>query len=226
MAKIRSKFDFNFNCEPNVIDDLIQNYIKNNGGKIINKKGEEYYLLQISYLVPYFKYSINEQTLTIYAWFGGAFGEEIPVEKNKSNIYSGLYLDSLAELFREVEKFCNIENNTTTDNNKENNNISEKLNIDQNTNLNSNNSGKIQSSSSKQSSNLCELGFWLSIISLVSSLFGYSFNFIIYIFLFVLAGQGLNSTKKKKAIISIIILIISLVLSLIFKEGIIEAILF
>ena len=220
MAKIRSKFDFNFNCDSKVIDDLIQNYIKNNRGKIINKKGEEYYLLQISYLVPYFKYSINEQTLTIYAWFGGAFGEEIPVEKNKSNIYSSLYLDSLAELFSEIEKFCNA------DNNKENNGIFKELDVEQNTNLNNNNSEILQKTNSKQSSNLCELGFWLSIISLVCSLFGAAFNFIIYIFLFALAGQGLNSPKKKKAIISIIILIISLVSSLIFKEGIIEAILF
>lgn len=226
MAKIRSKFDFNFNCDSNVIDELIQNYIKNNGGKIINKNDEQYYFLQISYLVPYFKYLINGQTLTIYAWFGGAFGEEIPVEKNKSNIYSGLYLDSLAELFREIEKYCNVDNSTTADNNKMNNNISNNLNTEQNTNLNNNNSEKLQKSSSKQSNNLCELGFWLSIVSLVCSLFGSPFNFIIYIFLFTLAGQGLNSSKKKKAIISIIILIISLVSSLIFEEGIIEAILF
>lgn len=222
MAKIRSKFDFNFNCDSKVIDNLIQNYIKNNGGKIVNKKGEEYYLLQISYLVPYFKYSINDQILTIYAWFGGAFGEEIPVEKNKSNIYSGLYLDSLAELFSEIEKLCNTNNNVV------NNSISKELDGEQNTDLNSNNNNSeiLQKTNSKQNSNLCELGFWLSIISLVSSLFGYAFNFIIYIFLFVLAGQGLNSPKKKKAIISIIILIISFVSSLIFKEGIIEAILF
>lgn len=226
MAKIRSKFDFNFNCEQNVIDELIQNYIKNNGGELINKDDEQYYFLQISYLVPYFKYYINENTLTIYAWFGGVFGEEIPVEKNKSNIYSSLYLDSLAKLFKEIEKHCNNPKNSINNINETNNNNWNDLGNKVNSNQSNSNSEKMQESSSKQNSNLCEIGFWLSIISLICALFGSPLNFIINIFIFTLAGQGINSNKKKKAIASIIILIISIILSLILKEGIIEAILF
>ena len=228
MAKIRSKFDFNFNCEQNIIEELIQNYIKNNGGKVIKKNDEEYYFLQISYLVPYFKYYINEKTLTIYAWFGGVFGEEIPVEKNKSNIYSGLYLDSLVELFKEIEKYCSNSSNSNSivDINKMTNKESNDLDIKENTNINDSNAEILQKSNLKQNSNLCEIGFWLSIISLICSLFGSPLNFIINIFIFTLAGQGINSPKKKKAIASIIILIISIILSLILKEGIIETILF
>lgn len=67
----------------------------------------------------------------------------------------------------------------------------------------------------------CEIGFWVSIIGVVISFFGYGLGIIVYIFDFWCASQGMNTSKRGKAIaticisiVSIIILIVEVILAL------------
>ena len=54
----------------------------------------------------YFNYSIQRQTLTIYAWFRGAFGD-IMLEQNDLNMTAMNYRESLSTLFQEIDKLNN-----------------------------------------------------------------------------------------------------------------------
>ena len=58
----------------------------------------------------------------------------------------------------------------------------------------------------------CEIGFWLSIAGVFISLFGYSFGIIVYIFDFWCASQGMNTSKRGKAIATICISIVSIII--------------
>ena len=58
----------------------------------------------------------------------------------------------------------------------------------------------------------CEIGFWLSIVGVLISFFGYGFGIIVYIFDFWCASQGMNTSKRGKAIATICISIVSIII--------------
>jgi hypothetical protein len=66
----------------------------------------------------------------------------------------------------------------------------------------------------------------MSIIIFIASLFSDFNNYILYVLNFIFIMQGFGTSKEKKAKSAIILIILSIILSIIFKDGIIEAILF
>ena len=78
-------------------------------------------------------------------------------------------------------------------------------------NENNNFTQNFQEETDKKKETACEIGFWISILGLILSLFG----MIIYILDFYFAYQGLKTRKKGKAIATIVMSIISIVVIII-----------
>jgi len=142
MKKGRSIYTFQLNCDPNLINNLVQSYIQGNQYELQQKNGEQYYRAGDAMVqgYRYFNYSISGQTLTIYAWFKGVFGE-VPIEQNILNMMAMTYRNSLNTLFQEIEKLnnggVNMNNNMNFDPNtgqplNQNTNNSQ-MNFDSNT---------------------------------------------------------------------------------------------
>lgn len=82
-------------------------------------------------------------------------------------------------------------------------------------NENNNFTQNFQEETDKKKETACEIGFWISILGLILSLFGMMVGIIIYILDFYFAYQGLKTRKKGKAIATIVMSIISIVVIII-----------
>lgn len=210
MKKGRSTYTFQLNCDPNLINNLVQSYIQGNEYELQQKNGEQYYRAGDAMMgYKYFNYSISGQILTIYAWFKGAFGE-VPIEQNSLNMIAMTYRNSINTLFQEIEKLNNGGANM-------NNN----MNFDPNTGqpLNQNNVSQFtqtfQNETTKKQEKMCEVGFWLSLFGLLCSFMGVAYGIIIYILNFYFASQGLKTRKRGKAIATIVLSIVSILIIII-----------
>lgn len=241
MRKGRSSYSFQLNCDTNQVNQLVQSYMSSNGFKPETKKGETYYKSGDGIKgYTYFNYNLNGNNLTIYAWLKGAFGE-IGIEQDgltSINMLIMNYRNSLSMLFSEIEKLNtqnsnggnnmnnNINNNITgydpntgqpiygdNQNNIVNNNPQNNV-LNNTQNANNQFTQTFQNENIKKQEKMCEVGFWLSIIGLLMSLFGISYGIIIYIMNFYFASQGLKTSKKGKAIATIVLSIISIVITL------------
>jgi len=236
MKKGRSIYTFQLNCDTNLVNNLIQSYIQGNQYELQEKDGEQFYRAGDAMVqgYRYFNYSISGQTLTIYAWLKGVFGDEIPIEQNSLNMVAMTYRNSLNTLFQEIDKLNNggvsMNNNMNFDpstgqplNQNVNNN---QMNFDPNTGLplNQNNMEQpiqnnvsqftqtFQNETIKKQEKMCEVGFWLSLFGLLCSFVGVTYGVIIYILNFYFASQGLKTSKRGKAIATIVLSIVSILI--------------
>ena len=234
MAKGRSTYTFNLNCDINAVNNLMQGYIQGNKFILQNNNGEQYYRAGDALVegYRYFKYSINGQILTIQAWFKGALGE-VTVEQNSLNMPAMNYRNTLGKLFEEVEKLnngginmnnngMNFDPNTAKPLNQNANNNG--MNFDPNTGrpLNQNYGQPMQQNNQfaqtfqnetlKKQEKMCEWGFWLSLLGLLASFVGVAYGVIIYMLNFYFASQGLKTRKRGKAIATIVLSIISILI--------------
>ncbi len=244
MNKGRSTYTFQINYDPSVANDLLQAYIQGNKFVLQNKDGEQVYRAGDAMLegYRYFNYFINGQTITVQAWFKGAFGD-MPIEQNSLNMLAMNYRNSLGKLFQEIEKLNNGGTNMNNNNgmnfdpntgqslnqNMSNNN---EMNLDPNTEqllnqgyqqpMNQNYGQPIQQNNQfvqsfqdetiKKQEKMCEWGFWLSIFGLLASFVGVAYGVIVYILNFYFASQGLKTRKRGKAIATIVMSIISIII--------------
>lgn len=151
------------------------------------------------------------------ACIDGALGD-FPLEQNSLNMLAMDYRNSLNKLFQEINKLNN--GGMNMNNNFNNQNINNQMNYDPNTGqpINNNDNNFVQSfqdETMKKKEKMCEIGFWLSILGLVCSLFGVTYGVIIYIMDFYFASQGLKTTKRGKAIATIVLSIISILIVII-----------
>lgn len=224
MNKGRSTYTFQLSCDPSVANDLVQAYIQGNKFTLQEKNGEQFYRAGDAMLegYRYFNYSISEQTLTIYAWFKGAFGD-MSIEQNSLNMPAMNYRNSLGKLFQEIEKLNN--GGTNMNNNNGMNfdpNIGHPLNQGYQQPMNQNYgqpmqqpnqfAQSFQDETTKKQEKMCEWGFWLSIFGLIASFVGVAYGVIVYILNFYFASQGLKTRKRGKAIATIVMSIISIII--------------
>lgn len=216
MKKGRSTYTFQLNCNPSLVNNLVQSYIQSNQYELQQKNGEQFYRAGDAMVqgYKYFNYSISGQTLTIYAWFKGAFGE-VPIEQNSFNMMAMNYRNSLNTLFQEINK---LNNGGVSMNNN--------MNFDPNTGqpINQNNVGQpnqnnvnqftqtFQNETIKKQEKMCEIVFWISLLGLLCSFMGVAYGVIIYILNFYFASQGLQTRKRGKAIATIALSIISILI--------------
>lgn len=219
MKKGRSTYTFQLNCDPSVANNLIQGYIQGNKYTLENKNGEQFYRAGDAMLegYRYFNYSIVGQTLTIYAWFKGAFGE-VPIEQNSLNMMAMNYRNSLGKLFQEIENLNNGGMNMNNNNGMNfDPNTGQPINQNYQQPMQQNNqfAQTFQDETTKKQEKMCEWGFWLSIIGLLASFVGVAYGVIIYILNFYFASQGLKTRKRGKAIATIVMSIISIIIIII-----------
>jgi len=214
MKKGRSVYTFQFNCDPNLVDNVVQGYIQGNQYELQQKDGEQFYRAGDAMVqgYRYFNYLISGQTLTIYAWFRGVLGE-MQIEQNSLNMAAMAYRNSLNLLFQEISKLnnevLNINNNMNLTQNVEQ---SLNQNIYQQSNQNNVNqfTQTFQNETTEKQENMCEVGFWLSLFGLLCSFMGVTYGVIIYILNFYFASQGLKTRKRGKAVVIIMLSIISI----------------
>lgn len=229
MKKEKSIYKIQFNCDPALVNNLIQSWMKSNNYTLQTKKDEQFYRggdAMVGY--TYFNYSISGQTLTVYAWLKGILGK-ISLEKNSINILAMTYRNSLTVLFEEIHKLSNNTENINEYNNANNydistssNNLSSSNTATMQTTINNkqepiqDNSNKFtqtfQQETKRRQEKMCEIGFWLSILGVFSSLAGVVYGVLVYIMNFYFASQGLKTRKKGKAIATIVLSIISIVI--------------
>ncbi|MBQ4583684.1 MAG: hypothetical protein IJA94_02220 [Bacilli bacterium] len=206
MKKGRSVYTFQLNCDPNLINNLIQSYIQSNQYKLQQEKGEQFYRAGDGIQgYKYFNYSIDRQYLTISAWFKGAFSE-VPIEQNSLNVAAMSYRNSLNTLFQEINKLNNGGINMNFDPK-----TGQPLNNSQQFGENNVNqfTQTFLNETTKKQEKMCEIGFWLSLFGLFCSLFGVMYGILVYILNFYFAIQGLKTRKKGKAIATILLTVAS-----------------
>lgn len=210
----RSSYHFTLNCEIEQAKQVVQKYMDANGFKSITKKGETYYKAGDAMMgYKYFNYSIEGNTLTIYAWLKNAFGD-IDIEGKgmmSINILVTSYRNSISTLFQEIEKL-----------NKGEDIVEEKekpkiTGYDTQTGApiyeeKKETSNAFQDETTKRQETMCEVGFWLSIVGIILSFFGVTYGVIIYLLNYYFASQGLKTRKRGKAIATIVLSSVSIVI--------------
>ena len=136
------------------------------------------------------------------------------------------YRNSLSTLFQEIENL----NGGTTMNNTNQNQVNYDSQTGQPINQNyqqptgqtvnqvnmqqpqNNFSQTFQNENQKKQETMCEIGFWISILGLISSFAGIVMGLFVYIMDFYFASQGLKTRKRGKAIATIVLSIISILI--------------
>lgn len=209
----RSSYNFTLKCEAEQAKQVVQKYMDANGFKPVTKKGETYYKAGDAMMgYKYFNYTIEGNTLTIFAWLKNAFGD-MGIEGNglaSINMVIMGYRNSLNTLFQEIEKLNKGE--------KVMENQEEKKITGYDTQTGApiyeeekQTTNSFQDETTKKQETMCEVGFWLSIVGLVLSFIGVTYGVIIYILNYYFASQGLKTRKRGKAIATIVLSTISIV---------------
>lgn len=221
MAKGKSEYTIQFNCDSNAVNTLIQSYLQANGFQIYEKKGEQYYRAG-DQMLGYrgFTYTFNGQNLIINAWLDGALGD-FKLEQN--NMMAVNYSNSLSTLFNEISKLNNGGvsmnnqiNGQVPNGNINNNQVNVNPQVGQQEPNNANQFAKtFQDETNKRKEKLCEIGFWLSILGVLGALGGVAMGLLVYVMDFYFASQGLKTKKRGKAIATIVLSIISIIITII-----------
>lgn len=217
MKKGRSNYNIAFNCDKSTINNLVQSYLSESGFNTYEKKDNKYYRAGDAMLgYRGFNYTINENNLNIEAWIDGV-SNDFPLEQNSLNMMAMDYRNSLNKLFQEINRIdnggMNMNNNNFNNQNINNNQMNYDPNTGQPINNSQNNFAQtFKDETMKKKEKMCNVGFWLSILGLVCSLFGVTYGVIIYIMDFYFASQGLKTRKRGKAIATIVLSIISILI--------------
>lgn len=228
MAKGKSEYVIQFNCDANTINTLIQSYLQVNGFNMYEKNGEQYYRAG-DQLLGYrgFTYVFQEQSLIINAWLDGALGD-FKLEQN--NMMAVNYRNSLGTLFNEISKLnnggVNMDNNQMNGQDPNQNIDNNQINYNQQPSQPINNNYQepindanqfaqnFQDETNKRKEKLCEIGFWISILGVLGALGGVAIGLLVYVMDFYFASQGLKTKKRGKAIATIVLSIISIVITI------------
>lgn len=215
----RSTYQFKLNCNPNTINNLIQQYLSANSFKLETKENEQYYKSNDS-KPRYFKYNISNNVLTINAWFRNLI-EEFSVEQADNDVP---YRESLGQLFEEINKLNQVQMNNQPNfdpytgqpiNNMNNNQNMQQINQAQmNQRQNMQMTQNFQNQTLLKKEKYVNVSFGFAIFGLILSIFGLAYGLIFYAIILYYAAKGLNTRKRGKAIATIIISIISILIAL------------
>ena len=221
MERGRSVYNFNLNCDVNKAMEVVQGYITGNGFTLINDKNESYYRAGDAMRgYRYFNYRLMGNNLEISAWLKGITGE-FNLENGGISIPIMSYRNSINELLQAI---ANLNTDVSITNiNGSNIGYNQNTGVAQNNavqpNYNQNNSTQFaknfQNANIKKQETLSEVGFWLSVAELFCAFFGVYYGIIVILVIFNFAYQGLNTSKRSKAIASIALSITSIVITIV-----------
>lgn len=207
----RSNYRFQLNADMSQINSIVQSYLQTNGFKLIENNGEQIYK-EGNEFSGYrgFKYFINGQTLDIEAWIIGLRNTNYKLEQGPMNPYASRYRNSINVLFQELAKF---NSNSSASTFSQNNSQTVQSNVNEV-------SQNFQNDVTKRQEQMCNIGFWLSIVGFLCSFLGVTYGVIIYVLNFYFASQGLKTRKKGKAIATIVLSIISILIVILYILGV------
>ena len=211
MNKGKTNYTFQFNADAGVVEEIVKGWLTANKFKLVNKYGEDFYYFNdpVLYGKRGFQYSINGNTISVDAWTIGVGKKYYMLESGAINNMAGdAYKSLLQTLFNEIGSANCTDDIDVMDN----------MNVDSyDVEINAKDfTQKFESENIAKKEKLCNIGFVLSIIGLVLSLLGISFGLIVYLLDFYFASQGLGTTKKGKAIATIVLSIMSIAITIIY----------
>ena len=206
MGKGKSNYTFKFNANPVVVDSIVKAWLKANKFKLVNKYGEEFYYFNDPFLYGRrgFNYKIEGQSISISAWLISSFGKSFYMLDSGmvNKVGKDAYKDLLQILFNKIsaeDKNAGREAVTHLDPVIETQDNHVKKYAD-----------TFEAENNARKEKLCVIGFVVSIIGCLLSLFGFAFGIVIYFFVFYFAAQGLKTSKRGLAIATIVISIMSI----------------
>ncbi len=206
----KTNYKFKINRDPQIVTNTIDEWLKENKFNFVNKYGEDLYYCSDAWKGDRcFQYTINDNEINIYAWNIGIGNKFIMLDSGAvNNIGGDYYKNILGALF---DRLNSLNNNVNIGEVNSQNEINQQ-------NLKGQNISQVADNLKKETTDktekLCNIGFWLSIIALILSIFGYAFGIVLYFLVFYFASQGLKTSKRKKAIASIILTVISILITI------------
>lgn len=182
MSAARDRFEIPFECDPEVIEKIVQNYLTEEKftKKMVN--GEEVYWSGGGLIntAKGFAYHIEGQSVIFEAWHRASGKKETRLFDRWG--YGFIYGDSLGRLFEEILQYAPKDLSDgdiqgVTDFIKKQRNKAEKA---------------------------CEVGFWVSLVGFIMLWTGYTFGLIIYLFNYMAIIPGIKTRKKGKAVAAIV----------------------
>lgn len=198
-----NSYEFKIKSNSKELEKLIKDYLVINGFKKVSKRSDNYYksvVGEFGNYYRYFKYKIEDDKLFIYVSMKNLF-KKIELEKNNKNIYVKNYLQSLKELFNEID----ILNGDKRKHDKKNN-------LDEN---NDDFKEKYMNEVKIRRGIMGEIGFWLTIIILISSLINIRYKVYLYTVICLFNVSGLYTKRHIKSIVACFLFLISIVILLI-----------
>jgi hypothetical protein len=214
MEKGKSEYVFQFACAPEQVDTLIQGWLQANQFSFQNKYGEDMYY----YNDPWngnrgFQYAINGNVLAIYAWTIGVGKQFYQIEKGfAGRMPAEAYKQVLSRLFTAINQLSTAAPMQQVAQTQAQQDVRPREPQPQ-VQMVGQMVDNMNQEMDKKAETCCEIGFWLSLVGLLISVAGISYGAIVYILIFYLGSQGLNTRKRGKAIASIVMSALSIVIS-------------
>ena len=219
-------YTFMYGGEPVGVNNIVQGWLTANGFSLVNNFGETYYYHNDAWHGNRcFQYTIEANILTIYAWTIAIGNKFVMLDSGAPNNMAGdAYKQALNSLFSEINLHCPPNPGNMQDPNTMQTVYPPQENAYQG-NANQGNpyqAGPVPDASQfvnafqneidERNEKLCTIGFCLSLIGLLLSIFGFMFGVLIYILEIYFACQGLKTRKRGKAIATFIIAGISILI--------------
>lgn len=239
MSKGKSEFKFIVNANPNMVNNVIQNYLSiNKFNRVQTNDGANYYLFNDPLLVGKrsIEYYINGNEVAIYAYLGD-YNNPKPLEGFVGALPKQDFKNNLFTLFNELKKLNNVNVQPQFNNggnmqmnggnysyNTQNGapmNQNGYNNFGNNMGYNNSYANQMQANNSfeafeqennKKRENFTMLGFGISLFGLLISLTGRSFGAIILMAELYLASQGLKTKNRGFAIATFVIAALSMLI--------------
>lgn len=228
MGKGKSEFKFIVNANPNVINNVIQNYLAvNKYNRVQTNDGANYYLFNDPVLLGKrsIEYYINGNKVSVYAYLGD-YNNPKSLEGFVGALPKQAFKDNLSTLFNELKKLNGVQSQFNNGINMSMNSQGYFYNTQNGMSMNQNGynnyyAGQMQANNSfdtftqenyKKKESLTMFGFGLSIFGFILALIGKFYGGIILIAEFYLAYQGLKTKNRGFSIATFVIVIVSILI--------------
>lgn len=210
MAKNKSQYNFTIPADPALLNQTIFNFLHAHNFVQKQKDGRYYYeQYDAIYGRKLFEYQINGSQVTIWAYVG-SYKHPQDLEGLMGVVAKQAYKDSLQLLFSHLQALGQNPQNDSIygDGMQAQNQMYQNQQIHQ-TNQSM---AAFKAENDKKAGNGAVIGFVISLIGLVLSIFGVYFGAIILFFEISLAVRGMHSDKRGFAIATIVLAIVSAVI--------------
>jgi hypothetical protein len=223
----KTVYRFQFNSLPQHADAVVQGWLQTHQFTYQNKYGEDMYFHSDNMNGHRgFQYMINGNVLTIYAWTMGLGKKYYKLDSGAvKNMPGDSYKYILHELFIGIRNLGTVAAAPVQHYTQPQAQYYEQPQAQYYDQAQGWGYGQYQAQSvndvvnemgndlTQKAETGCEIGFWMSIVGLLVSFLGITYGVFVYVAVFYLAGRGLKTRKRGKAIASIVMSIASILIT-------------